>query len=174
MITSVIVNLLRSDTFIANRLSVYAGYPAIFADVVPEKALFPNITVRVMQAGNRESIKIFNIYIDYWGHNQIDASREAAKIVCNRIENILDGYWYAGAETDRYSDIRFRLLNGYCATAEEYDGIHYNLFFSARACRKEWIDNITLTTTVVPATTTDAPTTTVVYTTTAAPTTTGD
>jgi hypothetical protein len=173
MITSVIVNLLRGDAFITNRISEYASYPAIFADVVPEKALFPNITVRVMQAGTREAIKIFNIYIDYWGHHQINASREAAKVVCNRIESILDGYLHAGAETERYSDIRFRLLNGYCATADEYDGIHYNLFFSARACRKEWIDNVALTTTVVP-TTTYTPTTTVVHTTTASPTTTSD
>lgn len=176
MISGILVSFLRADNFIAARLGTYNNIAAIFSDIVPKKAPFPSITVRTMQSGVREAVKVFNIYIDYWDRNSINASREAARIVCDRIENILDSYVYDGGQPgERYSTIRFRFLSGYCATADEYDGIHYNLFFNARACRKKWIDNIEPTTTAVPTTTTGVPTTIPIYlTTTINPTTTAE
>ena len=138
MIDSIIINLLRNDTIVASKVTKFAGKPAIFSDVVPEKAKFPNITVRAMQVSSNAAIKIFNIYIDYWDYSQTSSSRETSKFVANRIEFILDGYV---SNNDRYSDVRFRFISGYSATAAEYDGIHYNLFFGARGTRKEWMAN---------------------------------
>ena len=136
MIDSVIVGLLKSDSYIISKLSTFSGGAAVFSDVVPESAKFPNMTVRCMQISVRPHIKVFNVYIDYWDHNA-NASRKAARDVANHIENKLDGYRHTG-EHDIYSDLRFRLLSGYAATREEYNGIHYNLFFGVRACRKQW------------------------------------
>lgn len=140
MISDIVVDKLRNDTFVAERIATYAGSPAVFSDVIPEDCRFPAITVRTMQISVQPHIKVFNVYVDYWDHNP-KASRLAGKIVANHIENKLDGYTDAG--NDMYSTVRFRLQSGYAATRDEYNGIHYNLFFGVRACRKQWAETET-------------------------------
>jgi hypothetical protein len=159
MISSVIVDILRADIYIAARLTSFNGKPSVFTDVVPEGVSFPCITVRSMQINIvNGTIQNFNVYVDFWDYNKIDSSREKGKEVAARVEELLDGYRYIGPHS-RYSDIRFRYLSGYSATADEYDGIHYNCFIGARACRKKWLDALDVTTTEI-STTTEMPTTT--------------
>jgi hypothetical protein len=145
MIDAILTTYLRADSFIASKLATYAHKPAIFADIVPKNATFPNLTIRAMTTSSNETIETFNVYIDYWDYETKNSSREDSKIVCNHIKNILDGYRFTGMDA-RYSDVRFRFLSGYPATPDEYDGVHYNLFFSVRAIRKEWMQGIPTTT----------------------------
>ena len=128
---------LQSDTNLTAYVSTYRSQPAIFSEFAPEDVVTPYLVFTINSSVETSfiGVEIFTIMLDIYGRNKSRAAcRAAANAVKNRLETI-------ALNSSRYDNIRFRFFSGSPVPADDPMDIHYNLQFSARAGRKDWMEN---------------------------------
>jgi hypothetical protein len=135
MIEKPIIDALKADAALAARVTLYAGEPAIFGRLAPEKSIKQYVTVndtRYKEAGGLV-IQRFTLMVDYWAYG---TSAKIANEASERIEFVLDNKQF---ESERYDKIRVWIFSSGWIEDEDPRAIHYNQQFEVRASRKKWI-----------------------------------
>lgn len=140
MIEDIIISRLRAHEELQTYITTYQGVPSIFASVVPERAKFPNITVRIQRTGNDTVIEKFRISIDYWNYDKVNTSGAEERAVARIVEDLFDGYIYKDTGNPDYRDVRFWLSSPVGLMGDEPNKRHYTITLEARASRKRSID----------------------------------
>ena len=129
-----IINVLSTDSNIANTVTTYLQQPAIFSNEAPEDAKFPYIVIRIDSTPLTDKVvSTSTLYIDYYDYNKTRLNSDAFAIsVEDRLES-------NKITSENFTDIRFSLLNtGYIPESDPRT-IHYNSTFSCRGARSGWM-----------------------------------
>jgi hypothetical protein len=134
MFESALINHLRADAELVSYVSTFNLNPSIFSDLAPEGAALPYLVFRILRLSSGVStIARFSIFFDYFA---FDLSRTTARKAVDKLESILD---MIILNHDRYGFIRIFYFGGSMIEEPDPRDIHYNLQFSARSTRKNWV-----------------------------------
>jgi hypothetical protein len=137
MIESAIIGALAGDHFLVSRLSTYLSSPAVFSEMAPETATLPFVVVNITTNTEDSCIHTFNVMVDVYNNS---TSLSIVRVIIERIEYLLDN---ATLDNERYDTIRLRYFSsGSVPDDSDLREIHYNIQFTARAGRKQWMDTI--------------------------------
>lgn len=140
-IESAVLDVLKADSTLIALVSTFAGEPAIFTDVAPEKAEKPYIVCSFTKLSSSPEIGDFNLYIDYFDFSEYNKSHAPARNAMAQLDVLLDLVHLVDTE-DEWSLIRsFSEGNGH-VPAEDAREIHYNSQFTLRAGRRAWSENL--------------------------------
>lgn len=136
MFEAALLTELKRDTELTGYLSEYKGEPSIFSENAPEGAGQMFIVFSIQSTANDfMGIELFTIFVDIYNFNN---SWSDCRKAANRVKNWLDT---KTLNSDRYDHIRISFFSGSPVPGPDPRDIHYNLQFSARASRKEWMEH---------------------------------
>jgi len=138
-----LTNDLELTRFVSTYGSGELEVPSIFSSSAPENVDFPYIVFTLDGSGSPDDsvIDVFDVQIAVFDFNE---SAKDSRLAIRRLEELLDK---TNMVHDYYTKIRISRTNSYQANRDNEDkdprAQHFIARFSARACRKGWIDNLT-------------------------------
>ncbi len=137
MFESDLYSLLVNDSELANLLSAFNQYPAVFSDVAPQEATEIYIVFDIQEDPSiGQIIDAFTINFDIYNDTN---SNEITRQIIERLTFLLDPI---SIETLRYKTVRFYRGSGGYIKDNDTEIKHYNKQFFARGTRKKWIDQL--------------------------------
>lgn len=144
MIETAIINALKADAAIRQRVTKYDSEASIFSEFAPESVKLPYITIDLYRNKLSDDLVLhsFTLMVDYWAYTTeggLGTTRKIAREASERIEFLLDNKQF---QSDRYDTIRVWFFSGGWVEDEDTRTVHYNQQFIVRAGRKKWIHQL--------------------------------
>lgn len=138
-IEAAIVGHLRANTEIVKYVSEFNSVPSIFSDMAPQQAKRPYVVFDVQNSNNsldNLGVNSFIIDVDIYGSkNEIVNIRRLSQELIFSLDRAI-------MECDNYSTIRFYFESEGHVDNRDVKITHYNMQFSARGSRFEWMQRI--------------------------------